>query len=67
MRTLLFLPNKVSKSKDNLYEVIPKFVIKHKDKLEEVENILLDIGSSNIILDLERALTTLAIIRKEAV
>lgn len=67
MRTLLFLPNKVSKGKDNLYEVIPKFVIKHKDKLEEVENILLDIGSSNIILDSERALTTLAIIRKEAV
>lgn len=66
-RTLLFLPNKVSKSKDNIYRVIPKFVLKYKDKLDEFEDILLDIGGSNIITDSERALITLAKIRKEVV
>ena len=66
-KTLLFLPNKVSKSKDSIYEAIPKFVLKYKDKLDEFENILLDIGGSNIITDSERALTTLAKIRKEVV
>lgn len=66
-KTLLFLPNKVSKSKDNIYEAIPKFVLKYKDKLDEFENILLDIGGSNIITDSERALTTLAKIKKEVV
>lgn len=67
VRTLLFLPNKVSQSKDNLYEAIPKFVLKYRDKLEEIEEILLDLGGSNIIKDSERALTTLAKIRKEVV
>ncbi|MDR3594962.1 hypothetical protein [Clostridium sp.] len=66
IKTLLFLPNKVSKGKDNLYEIIPKFALKHKDKLEEIENMLLDIGGSNIIVDSERALTTLVKIRKES-
>ncbi|RII35958.1 hypothetical protein D2A34_00895 [Clostridium chromiireducens] len=67
IRTLLFLPNKISRSKDNLYEAIPKFVLKYIDKREEVEDILLDIGGSNIIKDSERALTTLAQIRKGVV
>jgi hypothetical protein len=67
IKTLLFLPNKVSKSKDNLYKAIPKFVLRYRDKLEEIEEILLDIGGSNIIKDSEGALTTLAKIRKEGV
>ena len=67
VKTLIFLPNKVSKSKDNLYEAIPKFVLKYKDKIEECEDMLLDIGGSNIIIDSERALTALAKIRKEVV
>jgi len=65
VKTLLFLPNKVSKSKDNVYEAIPKFILKHKDKVNEFEDMLLDIGGSNIIIDSERALTTLAKIKKE--
>lgn len=65
-KTLILLPNRISKSKDNLYGAIPKFVLKYRDKLEEVENILLDIGGSNIIVDSERALVALAKIRKEA-
>lgn len=65
VKTLLFLPNKVSKSKDNVYEAIPKFILKHKDKVNEFEDMLLDIGGSNIIIDSERALTTLAQIKKE--
>lgn len=66
-KTLLFLPNKLSVGKDKVYEVIPKFVSINKDKLAEVEEILLDIGGSNIIVDSERALTTLAKIRGEVV
>ncbi|MCY6369954.1 hypothetical protein [Clostridium ganghwense] len=65
IRTLLLLPNKISKSKDRVYEVIPKFVLKYRDKLEEIQNILLDIGGSNIIKDSERALIALAKIREE--
>ncbi|MDS0524727.1 hypothetical protein NNC19_03480 [Clostridium sp. SHJSY1] len=67
LKTIIFLPNKISRSKDNLYKVIPRFLCEYKDKLEEVQNILLDIGGSNIIVDSERALTTLAKIRKEVV
>ncbi|MHC1684398.1 MAG: hypothetical protein AB6733_15800 [Clostridiaceae bacterium] len=65
IRTLLFLPNKLSVGKDRVYGVIPKFISVNKDKLAEVEEILLDIGGSNIIVDSERALTALAKIRGE--
>jgi 3-methyladenine DNA glycosylase AlkC len=65
VKTLLLLPNKVSKSKDRVYEAIPQFVMKHRNRLEEIENILLDIGGSNIIKDSERALIALAKIRGE--
>ncbi|BDR81629.1 hypothetical protein N072000002_18120 [Clostridium tetani] len=67
VKTLLYLPNKVSKNKDKIYESIPKFVFKYRNKLEEFEDMLLDIGGSNIIIDSERALITLAKIRREAV
>lgn len=65
IKTLLLLPNKISKSKDRVYEAIPKFVIKHKQRLDEVESMLMDIGGSNIIKDSERALIALAKIRGE--
>ncbi|MCY6959008.1 hypothetical protein [Clostridium brassicae] len=65
IKTLLLLPNRISKSKERVYKTIPRFVNKHKDKLEEVENMLLDIGGSNIIMDSERALIVLAKIRGE--
>ncbi|SFC13508.1 hypothetical protein [Clostridium uliginosum] len=65
VKTLLFLPNRISKSKDNVYEAIPKFVLKYRNKLDEFEDMLLDIGGSNVIIDSERALITLAKIRKE--
>lgn len=67
VKTVLFVPNKISKSKDSLYKAIPRFAALNKDKIKEIEDILLDIAGSNIILDSERALTTLAMIRKEAV
>ncbi len=65
IKTLLLLPNKISKGKDRVYEAIPKFVIKHKQRVDEVESMLLDIGGSNIIKDSERALIALAKIREE--
>ncbi|GAA0076486.1 hypothetical protein UT300005_08640 [Clostridium sp. CTA-5] len=64
IKTLIFLPNRISKSKNNIYEAIPKFAIKHRNKLKELEEILLDIGGSNILIDSERALVALAKIRK---
>lgn len=66
VKTLLLLPNKVRKNKDSVYDSLYKFALKYKDRKEEVENLLLDMGGSNIIKDSEKALVTLAKIRKEA-
>jgi len=63
LKTILLLPNRLSKSKDNLCDVVPKFVIYHTNKLDEIESLLLDIGGSNTIKDSERALVTLAKIK----
>ncbi|MCX7749577.1 MAG: hypothetical protein N2645_22180 [Clostridia bacterium] len=65
LKTLLLLPNKVSISKDRICEAIPRFALKYRDKIEDIESILLDIGGSNIIKDSERALVTLAKVRGE--
>lgn len=67
LKTLILLPNKVAKSKDRLYQVIPKFVLKYQDKQKEIEDLLMDIGGSNVKVDSERALVTLAKIRGEGV
>lgn len=65
VKTLLLLPNKNSKSKQRVYDSLPRFVEAFPDKLSEIESILLNIGASNIIIDTERALVALAKIRKE--
>jgi len=65
LKTLLLLPNKNSKSKEKVYKVLPQFVQLNREKLAEVEKILINIGASNIIIDSERALVTLAKIRKD--
>lgn len=66
-KTLLFLPNKISNIKNNIYDVLPTFVDTHKDKQTEIEEMLLSIGSSNVVLDSERALVALAKIKKGVV
>lgn len=60
IKTLLYLPNKISKSKDNIYKTIPIFIKLNPQKKSEIQKILLDIGSSNIKIDSERALVTFA-------
>ena len=65
LKTLVYLPNKHSKSKDRMYNVIPLFALKHQDKIPDIESILLDIGGANVIIDSERALVALAKIKKE--
>lgn len=65
VNTLLLMPNKVSKSKDFIYNILPEFINKNKDKKDEIENLLFNIGCSNIIVDSERALVALAKIKKE--
>lgn len=66
VKTLLLLPNKVRKNKEDLYDALYKFAVKYKERKEEVEELLMDMGSSNIIKDSEKALVTLAKIKKEA-
>ena len=63
VKTLLLLPNKASSGKKNIYALLPKFVQLHKDKQPEIEEILLNMGSSNIISDSENALVALASIK----
>lgn len=67
VKTLLFLPNKIAVGKKNIYDILPDFVRKHGDRQTEIEEILLELGCSNIISDSERALVALAKIKKEAV
>ncbi len=64
-KTLLYLPNKVSKSKEHIYRTIPLFLQYYPEKRQEIEHILLDIGSANSKIDSERALVTFAQIQKE--
>lgn len=64
-KTLLYLPNKVSKSKEHIYHTIPLFLKYHPEKRQEIESILLDIGSTNSKTDSERALVAFAQIQKE--
>ena len=65
-KTLLYLPNKVSKSKEYLYGTVPAFLKYFPGRQEEIENILLDIGSTNSKINSERALVAYASIQKEA-
>ncbi len=65
VHTLLLLPNKHAKSKNKIYDVLPKFALKYQDKIHEIENLLLDIGGSNVIADSERALVALAKLKNE--
>jgi len=64
-KAILYLPNRISKAKDNIYSILPRFVKSNREKMQNVEEILLDIGSSNVILDSERALVALCMIKKE--
>lgn len=65
-KTLLMLPNRVRKNKDDIYEALYNFALKYEERKGEVEELLLNMGSSNIIKDSEKALVTLAKIRKGA-
>ncbi len=65
VKTLLYLPNKATKSKDYVYSTIPAFVKYCPQKKKEIEDILLDIGSTNVKINAEKALVTFAQIQKE--
>lgn len=64
-KTLLYLPNKVSKSKEDVYHTLPVFLHYYPEKQQEIEELLLDIGSTNSKIDSERALVAFAQIHKE--
>ena len=64
-KTLLMLPNRVRKSKDNIYDALYDFAVKYDDARSDIEELLLKIGGSNIKKDSEKALVILAKIRKE--
>lgn len=65
VRTLLYLPNKTSKSKELIYKKLSCFVRKYPVENNKVEEILYDIGGSNCKKDSEQALVALARIRNE--
>jgi hypothetical protein len=67
VKTLLLLPNRVSKSKAKVYDALPKFALKYRSNLDDIQSLLMDIGGSNSIADSERALVALAKIRGEVV
>ena len=56
---------KVSKIKKQIYKSITLFLKYYPGKRQEIEHILLDIGSTNSKIDSERALVTFAQIQKE--
>ncbi len=72
-KTLLLLPNKIRKNKDSVYNALYEFSVKYKnnynnceemeDDYLKIEQLLLDMGNSNIINDKEKALVTLAKIK----
>jgi len=62
-KTLLFLPNKATSSKKNIYGLLPKFVGLYKETQTDVEEMLLELGASNVKSDSEQALVTLAKIK----
>lgn len=64
-KTLLYLPNRASKSKEQIYRTMPLFLKYHPQKRQELEHMLLDIGSANSRIDSERALVAFAQIQKE--
>lgn len=64
-KTLLYLPNRVSKSKEQVYRTFPLFLKYYPEKRQELEQILLDLGSTNRKTDSERALVAFAQIQKE--
>ncbi len=64
-KTLLYLPNRVSKDKEHVYRTIPLFLEYYPQKRQEIEQMLLDIGSTNSKIDSERALVAFAQIQKE--
>lgn len=65
VKTLLYLPNKASKSKQYVYSTMPVFLQYYPEKQKEIENILLDIGSTNSKCNAEKALVAFAQIQKE--
>ncbi len=64
-KALLYLPNQVCKSKEQVYHTIPLFLKYYPEKRKELEQILLDLGSTNRKTDSERALVAFAQIQKE--
>lgn len=64
-KTLLYLPNKATKSKEYIYNSMTEFLQYHPQKRKEIEEMLLDIGSTNVKINAERALVAFAQIQKE--
>lgn len=64
-KTLLYLPNKATKNKEYIYKSMIEFLHYHPQKRKEIEEILLDIGSTNVKINAERALVAFAQIQKE--
>lgn len=67
VKTILYLPNKATKSKEYVYGTMLEFLKYYPEKRKEIEMILLDIGSTNVKINAEKALVTFAQIQKGGV
>ena len=45
VRDLLLCPNRISSSKDRVYELIPMFVLKYRRNLDSIRQLLLEVGA----------------------
>lgn len=63
IKTILYAPNKASKEKTKIYQILPDFILNHPEEKNRIQEILLDLGGSNCKIDAERALVALAQIK----
>lgn len=65
LKSVLYLPRLLPNTKLKIYNALPNYVLLNKDKMQEIQKILLEIGGSNIKVESSRALVALAKLRTE--
>ena len=65
VKTLFMLPNKLRYAKQEVYDVLYDYAKNNPTKVNAVQQVLMKMSNSNTIKDREKALVTLAKIRRE--
>jgi hypothetical protein len=64
-KTLLYLPSKFSPEKEYVYKQLEKYACKFPDLARNIQELLLEIGSTSVRRESERALVAFAMIQKK--